>query len=74
VSDELVTKRIKLRRWRTSDREPFSRLNADARVMEWMPALLTPEESGRLADRIEAHFKIHGFGLFAVELRRNRHW
>jgi len=40
--------------------------------MEWMPALLTPEESGRLVDRIEAHFEQHGFGLFAAELRHNR--
>jgi RimJ/RimL family protein N-acetyltransferase len=63
---------MNLRRWRDSDREPFSRLNADARVMEWMPALLTPEESGRLVDRIEAHFEQHGFGLFAAELRHNR--
>jgi RimJ/RimL family protein N-acetyltransferase len=42
--------------------------------MEWMPALLTPEESGRLVDRIEAHFEQHGFGMFAAELRHNRHF
>ena len=58
-----------LRRWRESDREPFARLNADVRVMEYMPHVLSREESDALADRIEAHFRQHGFGLCAVGLR-----
>jgi len=65
----LQTQRLILRRWRHSDRLPFARLNADPRVMEFMPAPLTREESDRLADRIEAHFREHGFGLWAAELR-----
>jgi len=44
-------------------------MNADPRVMEHFPACLTGEESDKLADRIEAHFDKHGFGLFAAELR-----
>ncbi len=44
-------------------------MNADFRVMEFMPALLTRKESDALVDRIEAHFEHHGFGLCAVELR-----
>lgn len=36
--------------------------------MEHFPALLSPQESDALADRIEAHFTLHGFGLWAVEL------
>jgi RimJ/RimL family protein N-acetyltransferase len=67
----LTTERLVLRRWRQSDREPFARINQDARVMEFMPALLTRRESDRLVDRIEAHFREHGFGLCAVELRRD---
>jgi hypothetical protein len=39
--------------------------------MEFMPALLAPRESDLLVDRIEAHFREHGFGLCAVELRRD---
>jgi ribosomal-protein-alanine N-acetyltransferase len=46
-------------------------MNADARVMEFMPALLSREESDALVDRIEAHFRLHGFGLCAVELRND---
>jgi len=36
--------------------------------MEFMPGLLTEAESGALADRIEVHFREHGFGLCAVEI------
>jgi len=66
----LETPRLLLRRWRDADREPFARLNADPRVMEFFPAALSREQSDELADRIEAHFEKHGFGLFAAELRQ----
>ena len=65
---EISTARLRLRRWRPADREPFAALNADPRVMEFMAARLTREESDRLFDRIEAHFRDHGFGLWAVEV------
>ena len=67
----MTTERLILRRWRQSDREPFARLNADARVMEFMPGILSEQESNSLAERIEVHFKQHGFGLYAAELRCN---
>jgi RimJ/RimL family protein N-acetyltransferase len=65
----LTTARLILRHWRNSDRAPFARINADPRVMEFMPSLLSPPESTRLADRIESHFEMYGFGLCAAELR-----
>jgi RimJ/RimL family protein N-acetyltransferase len=65
---ELTTARLRLRRWRPADRGPFAALNADPRVMEYFPAVLTREESDRSADRIDAHFERHGFGLWAVEV------
>ena len=61
--------RLILRCWRYADRKPFARINADARVMESMPDILTRDQSDALVDRIEAHFERHGFGLCAVELR-----
>lgn len=66
------TRRLLLRRWRDSDREPFAALNSDPRVMRYFPAVLSRAESGRLVDRIEAHFEKHGFGLFAAELLSER--
>jgi RimJ/RimL family protein N-acetyltransferase len=64
----LDTGRVLLRGWRASDREPFAALNADPRVMEFLPGTLSRAQSDALADRIEAHFAEHGFGLWAVEV------
>ena len=65
----LETDRLVLREWRLSDRGKFAEINSDSRVMEFMPSVLGREESDRLADRIEAHFEQHGFGLWAVETK-----
>ena len=67
-ASELRTERLLLRRWRLEDREPFAALNADPRVMEHFPSVLTRAESDGLVDRIEAGFEQHGFGLWAVEV------
>lgn len=68
MGETLTTERILLRRWQAEDRLPFQRMNADARVMEFFPGLLTAEESDALVGRIENHFDRHGFGPFAAEL------
>lgn len=68
----LATSRVILRRWEARDREPFARLNADPRVMEFMPGLLSRSESDAMIDRAEAHFERHGFGPLAAELRASR--
>lgn len=65
---EIRTARLRLRRWRADDREAFAALNSDPLVMEHFPAALSRAESNALADRIEAHFTQHGFGLWAVEI------
>ncbi len=43
-------------------------MNADPVVMEYFPGVLSRAESDSLAARIDAHFKDHGFGLWAVEV------
>jgi len=65
----LETERLRLRRWKESDREPFAAMNANPRVMEFFPDVLTREESDQAMDRIESDFERHGFGLFAAELK-----
>jgi len=67
----LQTNRLLLRRWKLADREPFARLNRDPAVMEFMPGLLSREESDELVDRVEAYFSKHGFGPWAAELRES---
>ncbi len=66
--NEIRTERLWLRPWRAADREPFAALNADPRVMEFMPKRLTRAESDAFVGRIGAHFLDHGFGLWAVQI------
>jgi hypothetical protein len=53
----VTTERLILRHWQLSDRGPFSRMNADPRVMEFMPSLLSRDESDALIDHIESQFR-----------------
>jgi len=64
----LTTACLVLRPWRDDDLAPFAALNADPRVMEFFPGVLSRVESDGLAARIRLHMKAHGFGLWAVEL------
>jgi len=65
---DLETPRLRLRRWRPEDLNPFAALNADPEVMEHFPSALSREESIATVSRIEKHFEKHGYGLWAVEL------
>ncbi len=67
----LETERLLLRRWNASDRAPFAKINADRRVMEFLGAPLNREQSDAIIDRAEEHFRKHGFGPYAVELKGN---
>lgn len=67
----IETERLLLRRWKELDRQPFARMNADSRVMEFMPPL-SRAESDLLIDRIESRFRERGFGLYAAELRQEQ--
>jgi len=62
------TKRLLLRPWREADRQPFAVMNADSRVMEHFPGIMSPQASDALVDHIEAHWTELGWGLWAVEV------
>jgi RimJ/RimL family protein N-acetyltransferase len=66
---ELCTPRLLLRQWHEADFEPFAAMNADPRVMEYFPSVLTREESDRFVrERILPQFELRGYGLWAVEV------
>jgi len=65
---QLRTERTVLRRWRAADLEPFARINADARVMEFFPRTLARHESAALIARFETGFVHRGYGLWALEI------
>jgi RimJ/RimL family protein N-acetyltransferase len=62
------TVRLHLRLWRDEDLPAFAALNADPRVMEFLPKPLDRAESDGRVARICDHFARHGFGLWAVEI------
>jgi RimJ/RimL family protein N-acetyltransferase len=43
-------------------------MNADAEVMEHLPAVMTASESAASIVRMKEHFRRHGFGSWALEL------
>lgn len=69
VPREVRTQRLLLRRWLPADLEPFAALNADPRVSEYLPTVLSRQESDAFVAQAQAHFEQHGFGLWAVEIR-----
>ena len=68
----IETERLILRAWRDEDAEPFAALNADPRVMEFFPKLLTRAESDKLMTWMRAFVDEHGYGPYAVEEKNTR--
>ena len=66
----IETERLLLRPWKNADLDPFAELNADLRVMEHFPSTSSREESEAFMARIRGHFDQHGYGLWAVEVKR----
>jgi RimJ/RimL family protein N-acetyltransferase len=66
---ELTTQRLLLREWREEDLAPFAALNADPEVMRYFPAPLTRGQSDDLARFAQGLIAVHGWGLWAVEVR-----
>jgi len=64
---EPETSRLRLRQWRFADREPFAALNADPRVMEFFPRVLTRSESDAMAERCQLLIETRGWGFWAAE-------
>lgn len=66
MTKDIKTDRLVLRSWKEEDLEPFAKLNADPRVMEYYPSTLTQEESDQVARRMLAKIEENGWGLWAV--------
>jgi len=64
--------RVLLRQWRDGDRGAFAELNADPRVMEYFPSLLSRAESDAMVDRCSALITERGWGFWAAELKGSK--
>jgi RimJ/RimL family protein N-acetyltransferase len=68
---EFDTERLRLRRWRDTDRAPFAQMNADPRVREHFPSTQTREQSDASVDFWVAGFAARGWGNWAAERKDN---
>jgi RimJ/RimL family protein N-acetyltransferase len=63
------TDRLTLRPFTVADSDSFAEINADERVASWLLGPLSRQESDGLIEHIEAGWREHGFGLWAIEVR-----
>lgn len=64
----LTTARLVLRPFDERDLDDFAALNADPRVREFFPSVLTRDESDAAGRQYCEHWARHGFGRFTVEV------
>ena len=65
---DIRTARLVLRLWRDEDLPAFAAMNADPRVMEYFPTVLSRTESDALASCIRRNWSTLGFAQWAVEV------
>ena len=63
----LETARLIVRPWEERDSAPFAAVNADPKVMETLPAVMSRAESDAMIDRIMDGFNERGWGWFVVK-------
>jgi RimJ/RimL family protein N-acetyltransferase len=68
---ELLTPRLRLRRWREDDLEPMAVINRDPEVTEFLSQPVDRAATERFLEKTLAHWKEHGFGHWALELRED---
>jgi len=64
----IETERLILRPWKDEDFLPYAEINADPRVREFFPSILTREQSDDEVRRLQAAYVRDGFTMFAAEL------
>jgi RimJ/RimL family protein N-acetyltransferase len=64
----LKGERVTLRPWRDEDLDPFAALNADPRVMQFLPAPLSRAEAAAMIGRMQARLEEQGWGHWALDV------
>lgn len=69
IINTIETERLYLRQWQASDFAPFAEMNADPKVMEYFPKLLTTSMSNTIAKKCQSLIDDNGWGFWAVSLK-----
>lgn len=67
---QIETEHLLLREWLPEDLPFFAAINQDPKVMECLLRAMTEAETAAMIEKIQKHFKQHGFGLFACILKQ----
>ena len=67
AAPELITSRLRLRRWRASDELPMMQINADPEVARYLNRAVDAAASRAFLVEAEAHWDRHRCGIYAVE-------
>ena len=67
--NELLTARLRLRRWHAGDIEPMAAINRDPEVTRYLSGARDPDA---FAELVRGHWDAHGYGWWAVEPRDRR--
>ncbi|HYG96978.1 MAG TPA: GNAT family N-acetyltransferase [Solirubrobacterales bacterium] len=68
-AEELLTRRLRLRRLRDSDLEAMTAVNSDPEVTEFLSQPVDEEATRIFLEKTSSHWDEHGFGHWALELR-----
>ena len=68
---ELETERLRLRKFRPSDWDPYAAMCADAEVMRYLGTgvVITRDEAWRSMATFLGHWQLKGYGMWGVEAR-----
>lgn len=64
----IETPRLRLREWTDADLEPWVRMGADPRVMEFFPQTYTREHALQVAGMIRERLQCDGYGSWVVDV------
>lgn len=67
--DDLLTPRLRLRRWRPEDAAPMAAINSDPEVTRYLNRPADPRAVAEFHGRVLDHWERYGFGWFALESR-----
>lgn len=65
------TERLIFRDWKEQDLKEFRIMNKDSRVMKYFSSILSEQETDAFYNRIQDEFRNLGYGLYAVETKRD---
>lgn len=69
IINTIETERLYLRQWQAIDFAPFAEMNANPKVMEYFPKLLTTSMSNTIAKKCQSLIDDNGWGFWAVSLK-----